>query len=179
VTPTACAQELVRRVRQWWESVARSSARIGRCAVDTLYGASVRDTAARQRLSTATRNQLSRHSERLDHRVTQISTHARRQLDVVGEAVGRRAAGVGPRALDVLDRQEDRASTWRRLLAAYDIERQLERGYTITLRPDGQLVRSIGELGQGSGLITRFADGRAHSTVESIEQHRSTSEDQT
>jgi exonuclease VII large subunit len=92
--------------------------------------------------------------------------------------VGRSAARVGPRALDVLDRQQDRASTWRRLLAAYDIERQLERGYTITLRSDGQVVRSIAELDTGSGLITRFADGRALSTVEGIE-HRSMSEDQT
>jgi exodeoxyribonuclease VII large subunit len=178
VTPTACAQELVRGVREWWESVARAGARIGRCAADALHGASVRDTAARHRLSTATRSQLSRHSERLDHRVTQISTHARRQLDFAGEAVGRRAALVGPRALDVLDRHQDRASTWRRLLAAYDIERQLERGYTITLRPDGHVVRSIAELAPGSGLITRFTDGRADSTVESIE-HRATNEDQT
>ena len=178
VTPTACAQELVCRVGEWWESVASSGARIGRSAVETLHGASVRDTAARHRLSTATRNQLSRHSERLEHRVAQISIHARRQLDFAGEAVGRSAARVGPRALDVLDRQQDRASTWRRLLAAYDIERQLERGYTITLGSDGQVVRSISELDPGSGLVTRFADGRAHSTVESIE-HRSTSEDQT
>jgi exonuclease VII large subunit len=63
-------------------------------------------------------------------------------------------------------------------LAAYDIERQLERGYTITLGPDGHVVRSIAELDSGSGLITRFTDGRAYSTVESIEQ-RSTNEGET
>jgi exodeoxyribonuclease VII large subunit len=178
VTPTACAQELVRQVREWWESVASAGARIRHCAVDSLQGASVRDAAARHRLGTATRNQLSRHSERLEHRVAQISTHARRQLEFAGEGVQRRAARVGPRALDVLDRQQHRASTWRRLLAAYDIERQLERGYTITLGPDGHVVRSIAELDSGSRLITRFADGRAYSTVESIEQ-QSTNEGET
>ena len=57
---------------------------------------------------------------------------------------------VGPRALGVLDRQQDRVGTWRRLLAAYDIERQLERGYTITLGPDGAVVRSVAELEAGS-----------------------------
>ena len=177
VTPTACAQELVGRVRAWWESVATSGVRIGRCAVETLQAAAARDAAARLRLGMATRNQLSRHSERLGRRVAQISTQARRQLESAGDDLERRAARVGPRALAVLDRQQDRTAAWRRLMAAYDIERQLERGYTITLRSDGAVVRSVAELDAGSELITRFADGRAHSTVEATER-RSTNEGQ-
>jgi len=169
VTPTACAQELVHQVRQWWESVAGRGARVGRRAVDTLHGAMVRDAAARRRLGTATRNQLSRHSERLERRVALVATNTRRQLELAGDSVQRRAARVGPRALGVLDRQHDRTATWRRLLAAYDIERQLERGYTITLRPDGQVVRSVADVDAGATLVTRFADGRARSTVETVE----------
>jgi exodeoxyribonuclease VII large subunit len=175
VTPTACGQELVRRVGEWWESVTRSGARVGQCAVDALQAAATRDATARRRLGTATRNQLSRHSERLNRRVAQVATNARRQLEFAGNAVEIRATRVGPRALGLLDRQQARADTWRRLLAAYDIERQLERGYTITLRPDGTVVRSVGELEAGSPLITRFADGRASSTVEATES-RSTTE---
>ena len=177
VTPTACAQELVRRVGEWWESVARSGARVALGAVDALEGATQRDAAARRRLGTATRNQLSRYSERLETRKTRIASNARRQLDFAGEAVERRVARVGPRALGVLDRQQDRADSWRRLLAAYDIERQLERGYTITLGPDGAVVRSVSELAAGSKLVTRFADGRASSTVDDTES-RSTTEGQ-
>jgi exonuclease VII large subunit len=79
--------------------------------------------------------------------------------------------------LGVLDRQQARADSWRRLLAAYDIERQLERGYTITLGPDGAVVRSVSELAAGSKLVTRFADGRASSTVDDTES-RSTTEGQ-
>ena len=81
VTPTACAQELVARVGEWWDSVARSGARVGRCAADALEAAARRDATARRRLGTATRNQLSRHSERLERRAAQISTNARRQLE--------------------------------------------------------------------------------------------------
>ncbi len=178
VTPTACAQELVARVGDWWDSVAHSGARVGRCAADALEAAARRDATARRRLGTATRNQLSRHSERLDRRAAQISTNARRQLELAGGAVGRRAAGFGPRVLSVLDRQQDRADSWRRLLAAYDIERQLERGYTITLGPDGTVVRSVSELEAGSRLTTRFADGRVRSTVDATE-YRSATEGQT
>jgi exodeoxyribonuclease VII large subunit len=170
VTPTACGQELVGRIQQWWESVARSGVRIGRCAVDTVQAASWRDAAARRRLGIATRNQLSRHSERVERRVAQIGTQARRQLEFAGDAVDRRVARLGPGVLGVLDHHQTKTATWRRLLAAYDIDRQLERGYTITLRPDGKVVRSVAELDSGSTLITRFSDGRARSIVEGTEQ---------
>lgn len=178
VTPTACGQELVRQVREWWESVARSGARIGRCAADALQRSALRDTAARHRLTSATRNQLSRHAERLEGRAEQITAQARRQLDYARASVERRAGLVGPRALGAVDRQQQRAATWRRLLSAYDIERQLERGYTITLGADGAVLRSVSDLRTGATLLTRFADGRASSTVEATEP-RSTSEGKT
>ena len=76
--------------------------------------------------------------------------------------------------MSILDRHQDKALTWRRLLAAYDIDRQLERGYTITLRRDGAVVRSAAEIGSGSTLITRFADGRASSTVDETESRSAT-----
>jgi exodeoxyribonuclease VII large subunit len=178
VTPTACGQELVRQVRQWWEVVVRSGIRVGQCALDALHDADTRHTAARRRLSNATHNQLSRHAERLERRVTQVAGQARRQLDFAATSVERRAGLIGPRALGAVDRQQDRTASWRRLLVAYDIERQLERGYTITLGPDGTVLRSVADLRAGSKIFTRFADGRASSTVETTE-HRSTTEGQT
>ena len=42
VTPTACAQELVRRVGEWWESVIRSGEQVGRRAVAALEAATHR-----------------------------------------------------------------------------------------------------------------------------------------
>jgi exodeoxyribonuclease VII large subunit len=59
---------------------------------------------------------------------------------------------------------------WRRLLAAYDVDRQLERGYTLTLRADGSLVRSTADVAPGQELVTRLADGSVHSRVEATEQ---------
>ena len=180
VTPTACGQELARLVREWWESVVGSGARIARSAGAVVDAAAGRDRSARLRLGSATRSQLHRHAERLQSRVGTVTTQARRQLDTAGASVDRRAARLGPCALGQLDRQQDRTVTWRRLLAAYDIERQLERGYTITVRPDGHVVRSVNELQRGAVVITRFADGRARSAVESVEatgSHDSTHEE--
>jgi exonuclease VII large subunit len=68
-----------------------------------------------------------------------------------------------------LYRQGDRVLSWRRLLAAYDVDRQLERGYTITLDEDGSLVRSAVGLAPETVLLTRFADGTVRSKVRDVE----------
>ena len=110
VTPTACAQELVRRVGEWWASVARAGGRIAQGAVDALeVAARARRRGAHDGLGTATRNQLSRHSERLETRRTRIPVHARRQLDVAGEArasVERRSSALAPLVSSTANRTE-------------------------------------------------------------------------
>ncbi|HUA94017.1 MAG TPA: hypothetical protein VMB82_00645, partial [Acidimicrobiales bacterium] len=56
-----------------------------------------------------------------------------------------------------------------RLLDAYDVERQLERGYTLTMDREGRVVRSVAGLSAGVELMTRFADGTVRSRVEVAE----------
>jgi exonuclease VII large subunit len=75
-------------------------------------------------------------------------------------------------ALGHLGRGEERVDGWRRLLAAYDVERQLERGYTLTLGPDGALIRSVADVAPEDEIVTRFADGTARSRVEATEMRR-------
>jgi exodeoxyribonuclease VII large subunit len=176
VTPTECGQELVRRVRTWWEGTTGAGMRIARCATAAIEAAALRDGAARSRLGSATRSQLHLHAERLQGRVGHISVQARRQLDSAAAAVDRRGDRIASRAVATLDRHHDRTATWRRLLAAYDIDRQLERGYTLTMRPDGRIVRGAAEIGAGELLVTRFADGRARSAVEAVELRATTEE---
>jgi exonuclease VII large subunit len=84
-------------------------------------------------------------------------------------ALLQRTARLGSDALAVCEREEARVVTWQRLLTAYDVDRQLERGYTITFGPDGRVVRGAAELVPGAALVTRFADGEATSTVDSVE----------
>ena len=58
--------------------------------------------------------------------------------------------------------------SWRRLLAAYDVDRQLERGYSLTLTAEGQLVRSAAALTEEQEIVTRLADGTVHSRVQAV-----------
>ena len=48
------------------------------------------------------------------------------------------------------------------------MDRQLERGYSLTLTLDGRLVRGTGGLAVQQEIVTRFADGTVRSRVEEI-----------
>ena len=47
-------------------------------------------------------------------------------------------------------------------------DRQLERGYSLTLTADGQLVRSAAGLTEEQEIVTRLADGTVHSRVQAV-----------
>jgi exonuclease VII large subunit len=68
-----------------------------------------------------------------------------------------------------LERRDEQLRAWRRLLAAYDVDRQLERGYSLTLTADGSLVRGVGDVAGGQQIVTRLADGTVRSTVSEVE----------
>jgi exodeoxyribonuclease VII large subunit len=169
ITPTECGQELVRRAGEWWESVAATARLLSRRANEVVDAAGRRDGAARVRLGQATRHQLRRHGEGLYGRSRRVVSQAGRQLEVAALSVERRASYIGPCTHRALEHHVERLGTWRRLLAAYDVDRQLERGYTLTLGGDGRIVRSVAALRSGSVLVTRFADGTATSDVQRID----------
>jgi exodeoxyribonuclease VII large subunit len=134
-----------------------------------LAGAVERDNNARARLGQATRHQLHRHAERLDLRSRRIAAQARQQLDTAAVGVHQRAERIGPCAHRALAHQDERLASWRRLLAAYDVDSQLQRGYSLTLGEDGRIVRSVTALRPGSVLVTRLADGRVESDVRQVD----------
>jgi exodeoxyribonuclease VII large subunit len=56
-----------------------------------------------------------------------------------------------------------------RELEALSPQRVLERGYSVTLGPDGRVVREAGAVGAGDVLTTRVAVGSVRSVVEGVE----------
>jgi exodeoxyribonuclease VII large subunit len=170
ITPTECGHQIVQRVGQWWEQhVAVASAVLSRRVPSLLAEAEARDQAARGRLTRAARGQLRVHGERLTRRATALGRLAPGGLAARQEVLRTHAARLGPLTTGHLAREAERVRSWRRLLTAYDVDRQLERGYTLTLTASGELVRSAGELSVGAEVVTRFADGSVHSRIESAQ----------
>ena len=129
----------------------RSAGRVERIAGRLDEATRFRLAAADQRLATAGARLR---SPALRGRVDQH----RRALDEAGRRLGRAA----PAALTTAERRTDLAAA---RVAAADPAVALRRGWTITRRSDGALVRHAADLAPGDELVTHFADGRARSRV--------------
>ncbi len=187
ITPTECGQELARMGAEFWRRVEDAAAVVARLARDEVIGAD-RLLASRQRAAaTGARSQLDRHADGLGHRARTLRSVARGQLDthalrlgarseVLAGAVGRvlraedetlrtRSRRLAPLPSRRLVAGDQRIGQWRRLLGAYDYQRQLERGYSVTRDASGRVVRSVTDVAEGSLLRTRITDGELVSTV--------------
>jgi exonuclease VII large subunit len=170
ITPTECGQQIVSRVGQWWANhVGEPASLLSRRVPALLAEAQARDTTARGRLTRAARGQLRVHGERMALRAAALARLAPEGLAARQGGLRRHAARLGPLTTGHLAQESERVRSWRRLLTAYDVERQLERGYTLTFTAEGELVKSAATIPVGSDLVTRFADGTTRSRVESVD----------
>jgi exodeoxyribonuclease VII large subunit len=173
ITPTECGQAIVERVEQWWvDRVADPAEQLVHRVPTFLTNAESRDTEARRRLTAAAKHQLRFHRERLGGHATFVRRAALGRLESSEASLRAHAARLAPLSLGQLGQQDERLRSWRRLLAAYDVDRQLERGYSLTLAADGALIRSSGDVARDQEIVTRFADGTVRSRVEATELRR-------
>ena len=191
ITPTECGQELARRATEAWQSVMASGASATRLATAIVDGADRHLTESRGRLATGARMQLGRHGDGLAHRQRTVRFAGTSQLARHASLLSQRGAIVARAALrsvEDTDRhlvrrttllatlparrllvEERQTGQWRRLLGAYDYQRQLERGYSVTRGPDGSVLRSAVGIVAGTPLVTRLADGELHSVVDTAD----------
>lgn len=173
ITPTECGRELVQRVQTWWEtSVATAAALVARCSSDALTSSQREHDGARARLCAMARHLVDRQREHVVRRGITIGRCAPRLVDDASSTVTARGARIGPLAFARLEHTRDRLVGWQRLVAAYDVERQLERGYTLTLDEDGHVLRHARAVRPGQRLLTRFADGSVGSVAERVDPGR-------
>jgi exodeoxyribonuclease VII large subunit len=160
ITPTECGHHLAVRLQAWWEERVVEPA-----------AAETRDAQARARLTRAARTQVRVHRERVTRRAMTVRRGAPERVRSQQDAVRGHAARLGPLSTGHLAREAERVRSWQRLLVAYDVDRQLERGYSLTLTADGALVRSVADVKAGESITTRVADGAIRSGVEATERN--------
>jgi exodeoxyribonuclease VII large subunit len=168
-TPTAAGHELVTTVADWWSQTVGDGAHVATCARRALDEAIARDGAARTLLARGARHHLEVQRARLSTSVGTLARCVRTVPDTQRSAVADRAARLVPLAQSALGRTEDQLAGFRRLLDAYDVERQLERGYTLSTDESGRILKSAAAVAPGMRIRTRFFDGSATSVVERAE----------
>jgi exodeoxyribonuclease VII large subunit len=142
-TPTACAAHLVGRARSFHDRADQLWAEIAEQAL-------VRTDAESQLLTT--------HGRAAARAATTGVVTAEQQLAVAGRRLVLGADRVTEHGSLRLDSVEAR-------VGALDPRRALERGWSITRRDDGTLVRSATGLEPGAVLVTQLADGSIRSAV--------------
>jgi exodeoxyribonuclease VII large subunit len=142
-TPTAAAEWIVGRVADY----------AGR--LDTARRA-IRDQARAAR---------TRAAARLDHSASQLAETRgalSRQLDHLEHL----DQGVVEGSRSGVQRHRDRLAAFTEMFAAIGVEPTLRRGFALVTRPEGTVVRSVGELGAGERVVVRMSDGSVAMVVE-------------
>lgn len=189
-TPTACAGELIDRVAAYSLATERAFAAVLTAAGERL-GASatgLRDVA--HRIARRTHAAVERADERLHQRVHRLGvlaptalSHAAQRVDEASvrlgerathatareaDRLGDRAARLTARAGSVVEREASRLDVLAARVGAVDPAVQLARGWSITRRSDGSVVRSSAEVAPGDVLLSTLIDGSVTSTVDAV-----------
>lgn len=170
ITPTACGQELVARVSAWWTSrVEQTRTTVLVRAADAVATGERAHATSRTRLAAMARHVVTGQRELLSRRGSSVRRCALRAGEAARVDLAGTGARVAPLARAQISRAERSVESWRRLVSAYDVDRQLRRGYTLTFDGAGRLLRGAGDLRPGTGIVTRFSDGEARSVVDGVD----------
>ena len=145
-----------------------SARTVARRTLDALGDVERRDAQVRGRLAGSARHVLHAYGERLATRSARVREGAPAAVTGATLVLTARSSRLGPLASGHLAAEAERLAGWRRLLTAYDVDRQLERGYTLTLDAAGRPLRSARDVTVGSEMVTRFVDGKVRSRAETV-----------
>ena len=193
-TPTAAAEAVVQLVDSWLERLddtgrsiavrgrrvlATAEHRTGKAATDTVRGARAASRRADRRLDEA--------AQRLVHTGRTATARAGRRM----AAVAHRLSQAGPAAERRASRRLDRASARLSVAGRHEIrhaQRHLDavatrvraldpalilgRGWSLTRRDDGTLLRSVRDVSPGDSIVTHLSDGTLDSTIRGGEAER-------
>ncbi|GIT75876.1 MAG: hypothetical protein Ct9H300mP31_04070 [Acidimicrobiaceae bacterium] len=143
-TPTACAMAIVEQVRAFADAVAGLQVAIAERVTGAVDRAGLLVDDLARRTAVAATAVLDRRAD---------------QLVDLGGRLRRGPPGI-------LDRQAERLGGMAGRLRALDPARIVARGWSITRRADGSLVRSVADVSPGDPLVTRVAGGTVTSTVD-------------
>ena len=145
--------------------VDRTGAAVGHLAVARLDTASARVGGLGHRVAGRTEAAVRLADQRLAHLARRLAVEPDRRLAVAADGVARVATRVLARGPQVLTAAERDLAGVAARVRANDPAVVLARGWSITRRADGSLVRSATAVGTGDELVTTVADGEVRSRV--------------
>ncbi|HTW97418.1 MAG TPA: exodeoxyribonuclease VII large subunit [Acidimicrobiales bacterium] len=167
-TPTACGEALVARVEGYWAGVSRAAAALASRASARLDAAVERVGRSRSMLSGMARHQLGRRADELAARRARLGAAVTRTVGHETGELGLLADRLARCARTAAQEEAHSVRRCREVLRAYDPQRQLERGWSLTRDESGRIVRSLDQLARGELVRTAVADGEIEARVEQL-----------
>ena len=164
-TPTACAGELIARAARYSADTEAAFASIVRESRHALTAATTDLSETAHRIARRTHAAVERADERLGMRIDTLVRTAPAFLARVDQRLVDAQQRALARADALIDRAGDRLDVTAARVAAVDPAVQLARGWSITRRADGTIVRSIDDVGADDTITTSLADGTVASTI--------------
>lgn len=164
-TPTACAGELIARAARYAADTEATFAAIVRESHQGLVTATTGLSETAHRIARRTHAAVERADERLGMRVDALVRTAPAGLERADQRLVDTQQRVLARSGAVLERAAGRLDVLDARVAAVDPAVQLARGWSITRRADGTLVRSVDDVDPDDTITTALADGTVTSTV--------------
>jgi exodeoxyribonuclease VII large subunit len=174
-TPTACAGELIARAVRYSADTEMAFSSIVRETAHRLTGATIDLSETAHRIARRTHAAVERADERLGMRVDTLERTAPACLARADQRLSDAQLRVLSRATTIVERAGDRLDVTAARVAAIDPAIQLARGWSITRRADGTIVRSVSELDVDDTITTALANGTVTSTVSNTSTSTSTS----
>ena len=168
-TPTACAGALVERVAAYTVDTEAAFEAIVRRSLATADSAERRLHDVARRIAGRTNAAVERADERLTVRQARLATLAPAALDRSTARLDTAAVRLLERSSSITEREQSRLDVFAARVDAVDPAVQLARGWTVTRRADGAIVRSAADLAPGDAVTTDFLDGRATSVIDAVE----------
>lgn len=164
-TPTACAGELISRAARYSADTEAAFASIMRESTSALNAATTELSETAHRIVRRTHAAVERADERLGLRVHTLARTAPASLTQADRRLLDAQQQVLTRARAIIERSGNRLDVIAARVAGVDPAVQLARGWSITRRSDGTILRSVADLGVDDTITTSLADGTITSTI--------------
>ena len=168
ITPTACGEAIVARVSAYWSEINRKTKELSALAMARLDTAQRHLSAMERTIVRGTRHQLSRHDAGLQSARERVSRAASSHLSSERVSLLDQVRVIRSSSRRLIEQRGGDVDRCLQVVRAYDPQRQLARGWSLTSDETGRIVRSLAQLRVGNRLRTQFHDGEASSVIEEL-----------
>ena len=165
-TPTAAAQAIVAVVDAWLDRLAANEREVVHRSRRAIERADERANRIRRDVARSATFAVDRADERLGHASNRLRRSAVRAETTALAALDRAADRLALASRHGLRNAERRLETVEARTRALDPAIALARGWSITRRDDGTVVRSTDDIAAGETVTTQVADGTFSSTID-------------